>query len=43
VPGTNLGSGVITGTDAENLLAQKIAIKAYKEGKWFVMNSICSE
>ena len=43
VPGANLGSGVITGTDAENLLAQEIAIKAYKEGKWFVMNNIYSE
>lgn len=33
VPGANLGSGVITGTDAENLLAQEIAIKTYKEAK----------
>lgn len=43
VPGANLGTGVITGTDAENLLAQEIAIKAYKEGKQFVINSIHSE
>lgn len=33
VPGANLGSGVIPGTSAENLLAQEIAIKAYKEAK----------
>ncbi len=43
VPGANLGTGVITGTDAENLLAQEIAIKAYKEGKWLVLNNIYSE
>ena len=36
VPGANLGSGVIKGTDAQNLLAQEVAIKAYKEGKQFV-------
>ena len=36
VPGANLGTGVITGTDAQNLLAQEIAIKAYKEGKYIV-------
>ena len=40
VPGANLGKGVLTGTDAENLLAQEIAIKAYKEGKQFVMNNL---
>ena len=39
VPGPNLGTGVITGTDAENLLAQEVAIKAYKEGKYYVMNN----
>lgn len=43
VPGANLGTGVITGTDAENLLAQEVAIQAHKEGKWFVMNNIYSE
>jgi hypothetical protein len=43
VPGPNLGSGVIEGTNAQNLLAQEVAIKAYKEGKQFVMNSIFSE
>lgn len=37
VPGANLGSGVVTGTDAQNLLAQEIAIKAYKEGKQLVI------
>lgn len=36
IPGANLGSGVVTGTDAQNLLAQEIAIKAYKEGKQFL-------
>ena len=36
VPGANLGSGVITGTDEQNLLAQEIAINAYNEGKEFV-------
>ena len=40
VPGPNLGSGVIAGTDAENLLAQEVAIQAYKEGKRFVMDNI---
>lgn len=33
VPGANLGSGVIPGTDAQNLLAQEVAIMAYKEAK----------
>ena len=42
VPGANLGSGVVTGTDAQNLLAQEIAIKAYKEGKQFTMLNIGS-
>ena len=40
VPGPNLGTGVITGTDAQNLLAQEVAIKAYKEGKSFVAKNI---
>ena len=40
VPGPNLGSGVITGTDADNILAQEVAIKAYKEGKYYVENNI---
>ena len=39
VPGANLGSGVVTGTDAQNLLAQEIAIQAYKEGKQFTINN----
>lgn len=37
VPGANLGNGVVTGTEAQNLLAQEVAIKAYKEGKQFTM------
>lgn len=40
VPGPNLGKGVVTGTDAQNILAQEIAIKAYKEGKQFTMNNL---
>lgn len=40
VPGPNLGSGVITGTDAQNLLAQEVAIQAYKEGKQFVIQNL---
>ena len=43
VPGANLGSGVLTGTDSENILAQEIAIKAYKEGKYFTINSFGPE
>ncbi len=35
VPGANLGSGVVTGTDAQYSIAQDIAIAAYKEGKQF--------
>lgn len=42
VPGPNLGTGVITGTDAQNLLAQEVAIKAYKEGKQFVIANLFS-
>lgn len=40
VPGANLGSGVVKGTDAQNLLAQEVAIKAYKEGKQFTMRNL---
>ena len=40
VPGPNLGSGVITGTDAQNILAQEVAIKAFKEGKKFVNENL---
>ncbi len=36
VPGANLGTGVVTGTDEQYILAQEIAIKAYEEGKEFV-------
>ena len=31
VPGSNVGTGVITGTDAENELVQEIAVQSYKE------------
>lgn len=40
VPGANLGSGVIQGTDAQNILAQEVAINAYKEGKQFLMKNL---
>jgi len=40
VPGPNLGSGVITGTDEQNILAQEVAIKAYKEGKKEVIDNL---
>lgn len=43
VPGPNLGNGVIPGTHAQNLLAQKVAIQAFKEGKKFVANNIYKE
>ena len=42
VPGANLGNGVVTGTDAQYLLAQQIAINAYNEGKEFVRRHISS-
>ena len=42
-PGSNLGTGVITGTDAQNLLAQEVAIKAYKEGRKMVADSFGQE
>lgn len=40
VPGPNLGTGVIVGTDAQNVLAQKVAIQAYKEGKGIVESTM---
>ena len=40
VPGANLGKGVVTGTDAQYLLAQEIAIKAYKEGQRLLTNNL---
>lgn len=40
VPGANLGKGVVQGTDSQNLLAQEVAIKAYKEGKQFLMKNL---
>lgn len=36
VPGPNLGSGVVVGTTEQVRLSQKVAIKAYKEGEYFV-------
>ena len=40
VPGANLGSGVVTGTDAQYKLAQEIAIAAYAEGKELLKDSL---
>lgn len=40
VPGANMGTGVIEGTDAQNLLAQEIAVMAYKIGKKFVADNL---
>lgn len=40
VPGANIGTGVIEGTDAQNLLAQEVAIRAYKIGKKFVADNL---
>ena len=40
VPGPNLGSGVITGTDIENILSQEVAIKSFKEGKKLAIESL---
>jgi hypothetical protein len=40
VPGANLGSGVVTGTDAQYTLAQDVAIKAYAEGKKFLQDNL---
>jgi len=39
VPGANLGTGVIEGTDAQNLLAQDVAILADKEGEGIEMTA----
>ena len=39
VPGPNLGTGVIQGTDAQNLLAQDVAILADKEGQGMLFES----
>ena len=40
VPGANLGSGVVTGTEAQYSLAQDIAIEAYEEGKQFLQDNL---
>jgi len=42
VPGANLGTGVIEGTDAQNILAQEVAIMAYKAGKKFVADNLAN-
>ena len=39
-PGANLGSGVITGTEAQHLIAQECAIKAFKRGQILIMDSL---
>lgn len=33
VPGPNLGTGVVTGTEEQHAIAQEVAVKAWKEGK----------
>ena len=38
VPGKNVGTGVITGTDDQNLLAQSIAIESIKDSGSYVKN-----
>ncbi|MBR5821250.1 MAG: bacterial Ig-like domain-containing protein [Alistipes sp.] len=43
VPGANLGKGVVTGTDAQYLLAQEIAIQAYKEGQRLLTSNLHRE
>jgi hypothetical protein len=40
VPGANLGSGVVTGTEEQYSLAQDIAIEAYEEGKQFLQENL---
>lgn len=40
VPGANIGTGVVVGTDVQNILAQEVAIKAYKEGKKLVNDNL---
>lgn len=43
VPGANIGTGVIEGTDAQNLLAQEVAVMAYKVGKKFVVDNLTAD
>lgn len=40
VAGANLGSGVITGTNEQNVLAQKESLLGYKYGKKFVIDNL---
>ena len=42
IPGPNLGTGVIEGTDANHLAAQKAAIKAYKRGLYLVNTAVAN-
>ena len=35
VPGPNLGTGVVVGTQAQVRLSQKVAVMSFKEGKYF--------
>lgn len=42
IPGPNLGTGVVEGTDANHLAAQKAAIKAYKRGKYLVNTAVAN-
>lgn len=43
VPGPNLGSGVVTGTSAQNMTAQEIAIQACKEGEILALDAYRGE
>lgn len=40
IPGPNLGTGVVEGTEANYLAAQKAAIKAYKRGLYLVNTAV---
>jgi hypothetical protein len=40
VPGANLGTGVVQGTEEQYSLAQDIAIQAFEEGKQFLKDNL---
>lgn len=40
IPGPNLGTGVIQGTDAQNALAQDVAVQAEAEGRGIEMDAL---
>lgn len=42
VPGANLGTGVVEGTEANHLAAQKCAVKAYKRGLYLVNTAVAN-